>query len=161
MPRQYKKYTYSRNSARARCSAVPIGLGVTKTVTDSDAPVSELSQGGEHVVSQIISGLLVNIVADFEPGGSCGRRTALGDVALEPVLGVLDLVWGILVVVVGINIKISDVVAQCGHIRLALAGAARVRWTHVGRDFADNVAQSHFVLVHLFLPVSLGDGAQI
>jgi hypothetical protein len=69
-------------------SAVPVLLGVTKAVTDSNSLVSELSEGGEHVLGQVHGSLLVDIVTNFEPLVA-GGGTA-GDVAQENILGVLD-----------------------------------------------------------------------
>jgi hypothetical protein len=104
----------------------------------------------------------VNVVLNVEPLGTIGSsRAALGDVAQEPVLGVLDQVGGVLVVVVGVNVKVNDVVTERSHISLALTSAAGVRGAHVGGNFANNVAESHLVLPHLLLAVDLRNGAQV
>jgi hypothetical protein len=104
----------------------------------------------------------VDVVLNVEPCGALGSsRAALGDVTQEPVLGVLDQVGGVLVVVVGVNVKVDDVVTERSHVSLALTSAAGVRRAHVGGDLANNVAESHLVLPHLLLAVDLRDGAQV
>ena len=90
--------TYRVAGTGAVSSAVPVGSGVTKAVTDGNGLVAELSEGREHVLGQVHGGLLVDVVADFEPlaaGSSSG-----GDVALEDILGVLDQSGVIVLVVV-------------------------------------------------------------
>jgi hypothetical protein len=86
----------ARSSAAS--SAVPVCLGVTKAVTDGNSLVSELGKGGEHVLGQIHSSLLVDVVTDFEP--LAARSRAAGDVALENVLGVLDQGGAVVLVVI-------------------------------------------------------------
>jgi hypothetical protein len=83
--------------------------------------------------------------------------------ALEVVLGVLDLVGVVLVVVVGVNIKVGDVVTEISHVLLAarFGRAAGVRRAHVSGNLANNVAKSHLVLPHLLLAVDGGNRAQI
>lgn len=104
----------------------------------------------------------MNVVLDIEPLGTLGSsRTALGDVAVEPVLGALDLVGRILVVIVGVNIEVDDMVPEGSHISLTLASAAGVGWAHVSGDLANNVAESHLVLPHLLLAVQGRDGTQV
>lgn len=58
----------------------------------------------------------MDIVANSEPLVVCGRSAASSDIALEPVLRILNLVWGILVVVVGIDIEIRNVIAEISHV---------------------------------------------
>jgi hypothetical protein len=104
----------------------------------------------------------VNVVLDIEPLGTLGSsRTALGDVAVEPVLGALDLVGRILVVIVGVNIEVDDMVPEGSHISLTLASAAGVGWAHVSGDLANDVAESHLVLPHLLLAVDGRDSAEV
>jgi len=52
-------------------------------------------------------------------------------------------------------------VAESSHVGLALTGAAGVRRAHVGRDLADDVAESHLELPHLVLAVNPGDCTQV
>lgn len=90
--------TYRVAGTGAVSSAVPVGSGITKAVTDGNGLVAELSESREHVLSQVHGSLLVNIVADLEPlaaGSSSGR-----DVALENVLGILDQSGVVVLVVV-------------------------------------------------------------
>jgi hypothetical protein len=104
----------------------------------------------------------VDVVLDVKPLRTVSGSCAVGsDVALEPVLGALDLGWAVLVVIVGIDIEIGDVVTKISHVGLALAGAAGVWRAHVGGDLANDIAESHFVLPHLVLAVEGGDDAQV
>jgi hypothetical protein len=149
-------------SAGTSSSAVPVGSRVSEALTNGDTLVSHISDGLEHVLGQVVSSLLVDIVLDVEPLGTSGSSGAtLGDVAVEPVLGVLDLGGRVLVVVIGVNVKVDDVVSERCHIGLALTSAAGVRWAHVGGDLANDVAESHLVLPHLLLAVDRRDSAQV
>lgn len=150
-------------SASAVSSAVPVSLGITEALANGDRLVAELSDGRQHVVGKVVNCLVVDIVTDGQPLRRGSRGTVGSDVALEVVLGVLNLVDIILVVVIGIHIEVGNVVAEIGQVLLAtrLSCAARVRRAHVGRDLANNVAESHLVLPHLLLTVSGGDGAQV
>jgi len=105
----------------------------------------------------------VNVVANGQPLRGGSRSTVGSDVALEVVLGVLDLVDVVLVVVVGVNVEVSDVVTEISHVLFAarLSCAAGVRRAHVGGDLADDVAKSHLVLPHLVLAVNGRDSAQV
>lgn len=80
---------------------------------------------------------------------------------LEVVLGDLDLLGSQLVVVIGIEVEVRHDVTEIGHDFLAASSARRVRWAHVGRVFADDVANSHLVLDHLVVSLLLGDFAEI
>ena len=150
-------------SASSVSSAVPVSLGVTEALANGDRLVAELSDGRQHVVGEVVNSLVVDVVTNGQPLRRGSRSTVGSDVALEVVLGVLNLVDIILVVVVGVNIEVGNVVAKIGHVLLAtrLSCAAGVRRAHVGRNLADNVAKSHLVLPHLLLAVSGGDGAQV
>jgi hypothetical protein len=151
--------TYSSGTSS---SAVPVGNGVAEALTNSDTLVSHISDGLEHVLGQVVGSLLVDVVLDVKPLGTSGSSgTALGDITVEPVLGVLDLSRRVLVVVIGVNVEVDDVVTKCCHISLALTSAAGIRWAHVGGNFANNVAESHLVLPHLLLAVEGRDGAQV
>lgn len=80
------------------------------------------------------------------------------DALLEVVLGDLDLLLGKLVVVIGVEIERGNNVSKSLHIFLALCTlACRVRRAHIGRVFADDVADSHFVPDHLVNPLLMGD----
>lgn len=105
----------------------------------------------------------MNVVADAQPLRRGGGSTIGSDVALEVVLGVLDLVDVVLVVVVGVNVEVGDVVTEISHVLLAarFSCAARVRRAHICRNLAEDIAESHLVLPHLLFAVERGDGAQI
>jgi hypothetical protein len=104
----------------------------------------------------------VDVVLNVEPLSTVGSsRATLGDVTQKPVLRALDLVGRVLVVVVGVDIEVDDVVTERSHIGLALTSAAGVRRAHVGGDLANNVAESHLVLPHLLLAVDGRDSAEV
>ena len=98
---------------------------------------------------------------DGEPLAVGGSSSTGGDVTLEPVLGVLDLAWVILVIVVSVDVEVDDMVTKVSHISLTLSSAAGERRAHVRGNDAENVAESHFVLVHLVETIALGDSTQI
>ena len=150
-------------SASTASRAVPVSLRITEALANGDRLVAELSDGRQHVVGEVVNCLVVDIVTDGQPLRRGSRSTVGSDVALEVVLGVLDLVDIILVVIVGVNIEVGNVVAKIGQVLLAtrLSCAAGVRRAHVCGDLANDVAKSHLVLPHLLLAVSGGDSAQV
>lgn len=94
---------------------------------------------------------------DRQPLVVLRRRPTRRDVPSEVILCVLDLRRLKLVIVVGVDVEVHDVVPQIGH-RLRAAGcsgAAAVRRPHVGREVPDDVADGHFVLDHLRLSIFL------
>lgn len=105
----------------------------------------------------------MDVVTNGQPLGGGSRSTVGSDVALEVVLGVLNLVDIVLVVVVGVDVEVGDVVTEISHVLLAarLSCAAGVRGAHIGGDLADDVAKSHLVLPHLVLAVDGRDSAQV
>jgi hypothetical protein len=103
----------------------------------------------------------VDVVTDLEPGVSGG--VSAGDIIPEDILGVLNQVGIVVLIVVGINVEVDNVVAEISKILLAtrLRGAAGVGWAHVGGDLANDVAESHLVLDHLVVTILLGNGAKV
>lgn len=87
------------------------------------------------------------------------NRRCASKIGLDDVLGVLNLCWQWVQVVLSIKIKVNSVIAQRDHISLATRGfvALRVWWTHVGWEFADDVVDCHFVLDHLCVTHRRGD----
>ena len=102
----------------------------------------------------------MDVVSDAEPVAAGGLSATGCDIALEPSLGVFDLFDSELVVVVRVDIEVSNMVAEIGHSLLAArdSGAARIRRAHVGGEEAENVTHGHFELVHLVLALCLIDG---
>jgi hypothetical protein len=101
----------------------------------------------------------VDIVGNCKPVsvGSSAVNTSL-----EVVLGSLDLLRSELVVVVGVQIEGGDDVAECLQVSLAsCCVASRVRGTHIGGVFADDVADGHLVLDHLIETLLLGDFIEV
>ena len=116
----------------------------------------------KHVCSEVLGGQLVDVVADDESVTVVWVSAVAGvDAVLEVVLGDLDLLRSQVVVVVGVEIEVGNDVAKIRHDFLALSIAGRVRWAHVGRVFADDVTDGHFVLDHLVVNLLLGDEAKV
>jgi hypothetical protein len=126
---------------------VPVGFGVVHALANGDGSPALAVDIVEHVASQVQRGELVNVVGDSEPlvVGASGIKTVL-----EVVFGNLDLLRGLLVVVVGVQIKRSDDVAESCHVSHASFGDTCGVWgTHVCGVFAEDVTDGHFVLDHL------------
>jgi len=64
---------------------------------------------------------MLNIEPLSTSSSSCAT---LSNVALEPVFASLNLVGGVLVVVIGVDVKVDDMVTKVGHVGLTLTGAA-------------------------------------
>ena len=83
----------------------------------------------------------------------------LGQVGSGDVEGVLNLGGERVQVVLGVEIKVDAVVAQCFHVGLAARGAVALRvWrAHVGGVFANDVGDCALVLDHLLHALVMGD----
>jgi hypothetical protein len=104
----------------------------------------------------------MNVVADDKPVTIVWVSAVTGvNAILEVVLGDLDLLWGQLVVVIGIEIEVGNDVAEILHDILAVIIAGRVRWAHVGWVFADDVTDSHLVLDHLVVSLLFGNKTEV
>lgn len=92
-----------------------------------------------------------------------GRGAVLGDEVLEPVFRRLNLLGLVLVVVVGVDVEVGDVVAEISHVLLAarVFGARRVRWAEVRWDLAEDIANGHFVHDDLVDAILSGNLAQV
>jgi hypothetical protein len=101
----------------------------------------------------------VNVVGNGEL--ALGGRVGAVDSSAEVVFGGLDLDGSELVVVISVQVEVGDDVAKLLENALAGRVARRVRRTHVSRVFADDVADSHLVLDHLVVDLSLGDSREI
>jgi hypothetical protein len=97
------------------------------------------------MLSELVGGLVDNIVRDRDGRVLLRRHTLLGHVTAEPVERVLEGVPGVLLVVIGIELEVDDVVTHVLHKLLTsrLGGAAGERWANVGRDLSDNVVERH------------------
>jgi hypothetical protein len=118
----------------------------------------------------------VDVVADCETV-TRSRTAGCGiEDTLEVVLGDLDV--GELVVVVGVlrksvrvsqdfriwsayQVKVRNNVTQVLQDGLARSVAGRVRWTHICWVLSDDVSNSHFVLDHLVVALSISDDGEI
>lgn len=105
----------------------------------------------------------MDIMRDGQPVVARARRAARGDVPVEPVLGVLDLCWRVLVVVVGVDVEVGDVVTQVCEVGFApgRGGAAGEGGAHVGGEETKDVAEGGFELVHLVFALLGGYGGQV
>lgn len=108
-----------------------------------------------------MSSLVVNVVADDEVVTGC--RRAVLDAVVKVVFGVLNQGRRIIVVIIGIDIKVGDVVSKLGHIILAARRGSTIRiwWAHVGGEEAKNVSQRHLVAPHVLFPLLAGEVAKI
>jgi hypothetical protein len=97
------------------------------------------------MLSELVGGLVDNIVRDRDGRVLLRRHTLLGHVTAEPVERVLEGVPGVLLVVIGIELEVDDVVTHVLHKLLTsrLGGAAGERWANIGRDLSDNVVERH------------------
>lgn len=101
----------------------------------------------------------MDIVSDSKL--ALGGRVGAVDSCAEVVLSNLDLFASELVVVIGVQVEVRNNIAERLQDILANSVARRVGRTHVGGVFADDVADSHLVLDHLVVDLSLGDGGKI
>lgn len=134
---------------------VPVGLRLIHALTHGDTLEATCLQGLDHGNGQVEGGKLVNVVANSKLASSGGLDGA--QVADEVVLSDLDLLRSKLVVVIGVQVEVRDDITQVLQDVLADSIARRVGRAHVGGVFADDVADSHLVLDHLVINLSLGD----
>lgn len=93
--------------------------------------------------------VLVDVVLDVQVAAVARRA---GQHGLVPkVHAELDLVGLRVEVALGVEIEVGDVVAQVGHLSLALGSADGVRRAHVGREETENVHEGNLVVDHLVL----------
>jgi len=95
-----------RGYATGRSIPVPVRLRLAQALAQSNQLVSLCLHGLDHVASQVLGGLLVDIVCDGLESVRLGVTRVDG--LLDVVLGVLDLVWGYVVVVVGVEVEVGD-----------------------------------------------------
>lgn len=57
----------------------------------------------------------MDVVSNRQPLVCGGLGVVSSDIPLEPIFGVLYFVWSILVVIIGIDIKVDDVIAKISH----------------------------------------------
>lgn len=84
-------------------------------------------------------------------------RVGTGDGITDSVLGVLDLVWRDVVVVVGVEIEIYSMVSECRDGGYARGIAAAVGWPEIGWEEAENVAECHFQLDDFLALLGFGE----
>ena len=109
---------YGRGSGATSWGSVPVRLGIAEALAGCNAfPAIGLD---EPVVvrSQVGNGLLDNVVLDREVIGNA-LALGVGEGSLDDVLGILDLRWERVQVVLGIEIKVDAVVAKGFHVCLA------------------------------------------
>jgi hypothetical protein len=148
-----------RTRGRGGRITVPVGLGLVHALTHGDTLEATGLEGLDHGDGQVEGSELVNVVGDGEL--ALRRRVGAVDSSAEVVLGGLNLDGSELVVVIGVQIEVRNDVSKLLHNALASGLARRVRRTHVSGVFADDVADSHLVLDHLIVDLSLGNLGQI
>jgi acyl-CoA hydrolase len=111
----------------------------------------------DHILGQVVGGLLMDIVANGEPAVGC--RVRRGQVAAEVVLRLLDQGGSVQQIIFGVQVKVGDVVSKGGHICFAARCSVTIGiWrSHVCWEKAEDIAKSHLVVVHLVLPLGLGE----
>lgn len=139
--------------------AVPVGLGLIHAFTHGDTLEATCLEGLDHGDGQVESGELVDVVSDgkLALSGRVGRVHSVAEVVLRD----LDPLASELVVIIGIQVEVGDDIAELLHDVLTDFVTRRVRGAHVGRVFANDVADGHLVLDHLVVHLSLGDGGEI
>jgi hypothetical protein len=143
---------------------VPVGLWVTQTISNGNSFVAELSKGRKHILSQVIGRLVEDVMTNGEPFVTLlSSSTVLCDKALESVFRRLNFFRCVLVIVIGVNVEVGDVIAEISHVLLTTrrGSAARVRRTHVCWDFSEDVSQGHLVHPHLVLAIEGGNLAEV
>lgn len=82
---------------------------------------------------------------------------------VDNILGLLNQHGAVMEIILGIQIKVDDVVSKIQEIILtaALCSTRRVGWAHVSRNKSKNIAKSHLVPDHLVLALERGDVAKI
>lgn len=139
--------TYRRDDNGAR-SPIPICHGVSKTLSQSNSPIALGLQRGQHIGSQGMSCLLMDVVSDDQE--AFGSRIRRVDSVCEVVLCVLDQRRRVVVIIIRIKIEVGNMVTKFFQSHLASGVARRVRWTHVGWEKSDDVAHCHFEFVLFF-----------
>lgn len=116
---------------------------ITKTLSNSDSFVTEVGDGFEHELCELVGGLMNDVVRDGDCRVLFRCHTWRSHVTLEPVERILESISGLLLVVIRIKLEVDDVVTHILHKLLTtrVGRAARVRRTDVSRDLADNVVQ--------------------
>lgn len=101
----------------------------------------------------------MDIMSNGEPFVVGRSRAACSDAITEVVLSGLDLGRVVLVVIVGINFEVCNVISESSQVGFAagLSSTAGVGRAHVGGEVSNNVANGHLVLDHLGLTISGGD----
>jgi hypothetical protein len=101
----------------------------------------------------------VNVMSNSEP---FTVGTSSFDARLEDVLGLLNLLWGEIVVVISVEVERRNDVSELLHVvHAGLCDACRVRRAHVGGVFANDVADSHLVSDHLIVALLARDLVEV
>ena len=90
-------------------------------------------------------------------GNTFGRKCGLNDV-----LGILNLGWEWIEIILSVEVKVYTMISKSLHICLATRGgiALTVWRTHICRILPNDVCKSTFVLAHLISPHTLTDVLQ-
>jgi hypothetical protein len=114
----------------------------------------------EHIFRQVISFLLLNIVADDEPvieSRISGPRQITPDV----VLGDLDRGGLGMEIVLGVQVEVYNMISCLLEERRTVSVAAGIRGPHVLRKDSEDISECHFVVVDLILHLLRCDLAKV
>jgi len=64
-------------------------------------------------------------------------------------------------IILGIQIKVNDVIAKGCHVGFASGSAAGVRWPHICRKESEDVVEGNLIVTHLIQALSLSDSGKI
>jgi len=140
---------------------VPVLLGVIETLADSHRMIATVPDFAQHMLREVVDGLLMDVVSDDQPGFVGGLPWIQGPV--EDVLGDLDGFATVVGVVARVEIVQDNMVSELTQVikTAGLGKAARVWRTHVSREAAENVTESHLVLQELVFALVVRDLAEI
>jgi len=89
----------------------------------------------------------MNIMGDSQK--VLGIRRSVINLVVEVIHGINDGGWGVIVVIIGVHVKVDNVIAQRVHRANAVASARGVWRAHVCRELPNDVAEGSLVVVHL------------
>lgn len=104
--------------------AVPVLLGVVEAFADGDGAEAVAEERLEHVVGQVVDGLVDGVMLNLEPLG-VGRRHAL-HIVVPDVLGILNEIGAVMEVALSVKVEVGDVVAEIVEVAFTGGVASRV-----------------------------------
>jgi len=139
--------------------SIPVGLRITKAVANSDSFIIILFNTFQHILDQSLCSVLMNIMGDNQKVLRI-RRSPI-NLRVVVILGIYDEGWAVIVVIVGVHVKVDDVIAQIGHRSRAGASARGVWGAHVCRELPNDIADGRLVIVHLVSAVGFTECREV